>query len=515
MSPGVATGRIDRLVALSLLLLAAFRLAYLWWVPLGLVGDETYYWDWSRQPAWGYYSKPPMVAWLIGAATHFGGHQTEVIRAMAVLCTTGSLAFGYLLARDLFGARTGAWFVAAFALAPAAVVQNLIFTIDAPLLLCWSAALWCFHRWLDATRPGVRFAWGAGMAASLGCGLLTKQMMAVFPLLALLHLATTPAHRVRLRQPGFWLIVAAGACALIPLLQWNARYDWIMFQHTAHHFEGAPFSPLAALGRVVEFVAGEVAIAGFLVGTIALVALGVAWQRLMRRELSEAERFLFWFCGPVLTVMACMALRQRVNLNWPLVFLPPLLMLAVHWSLPDASGQRSLRIGTWLRPGLVVSAIITALAAFFPLLAQLPGIAGGPADLTTRLRGWATLAAEVETVRTKFPSAPDTLTYGHRYVTSQLAFHLPDQPRVWRWPTVPGAIESQYEVWGDLETLRGRDLLIVHQIDRRHPELPETLRRNFVSVNPLRTIDVPLGGSRVRRYALHLGHHFLPDSHED
>ena len=31
-----------------------------------LAGDEAYYWDWGRQPDWGYYSKPPMIGWMMG-----------------------------------------------------------------------------------------------------------------------------------------------------------------------------------------------------------------------------------------------------------------------------------------------------------------------------------------------------------------------------------------------------------------------------------------------------------------
>ena len=513
--------RTDRCVFAFLLLVAAFRLAYLWWVPVGLVGDEAYYWDWSRQLDWGYYSKPPMVAWLIAAATAIGGHHPETIRTLAVVLTSASLFFGYRLARELFDPRTGAWFVAALALAPAALAQNLIFTIDAPLLFCWTAALWCFSRWLGAGERSSRQRWGIALALCLGAGLLTKQMMAVFPLLAALHLATSPEHRHRLRQPGFWGIVSLGAVALVPLLVWNARHGWIMFHHTAHHFEGAPFSWIDALGRVTEFVAGEVALTGFVIGIIAVFAAAAAVRRMLRGELSEAERLLFWFSVPALLLMTGMALRQRINLNWPLVFLPPLILLAVHWSLPGAGGRRRLRIGHWLKAGVGVSATLTVIACTYPLTLQSLGLAGTKADLTARLRGWESLAGEVDStlspLRERSAQPVFVLTVGHCYVTSQLAFHLADQPRVMRWPRAPGQIESQYEVWGGLEDRSGENALIVHQIDERQPALPlpTELRAAFAAVEPLRTVRIPLGGGRERRYELHLGRHFAPASHDD
>ncbi len=522
MTVSPATGpdnRTDRVVFTFLLLVAAFRLAYLWWVPLGLVGDEAYYWDWSREPAWGYYSKPPMVAWLIAAATALGGHHPETIRTLAVVLNTGSLFFGYRLARDLFGAHTGAWFVAAVALAPAALAQNLIFTIDAPLLFCWSAGLWCFSRWLGAGEKSSRRRWGLALAVCLGLGLLTKQMMAVFPLLAALHLATSPEHRHRLRQPGFWGIVGLGAVSLVPLLVWNAHHGWIMIHHTAHHFEGAPFSWIEAVGRVAAFVVGEVALTGFLIGLIAVFAATAAVRRMLRRELTAAERLLFWFSVPAILAMAGMALRQRVNLNWPLVFLPPLILLAVHWSLPGSHGHRRLRIGRWLKAGVGVSATLTVIASAYPLAVQPLGLAGTKLDLTARLRGWESLAAEVDSnlslQRAGSAQPVFVLTVGHRYVTSQLAFHLAGNPSVMRWPSAPGRIDSQYEVWGGLEEHAGTNALIVHQVDARAPALPTELRAAFAAVEPLQTVRVPLGAGRERVYELHLGRHFSFASHDD
>ena len=67
--------------------LLLFRLVYAAWLPLDLVHDEAYYWDWSRQLDFGYYSKPPMVAWLIRLATSVGAttvvEETRHLKAAA------------------------------------------------------------------------------------------------------------------------------------------------------------------------------------------------------------------------------------------------------------------------------------------------------------------------------------------------------------------------------------------------------------------------------------------------
>ena len=63
----------DRWFWVALALLATARLLYLLVQPLDLVGDEAYYWDWGRHPAWGYFSKPPLIAWLMALVIRIGG----------------------------------------------------------------------------------------------------------------------------------------------------------------------------------------------------------------------------------------------------------------------------------------------------------------------------------------------------------------------------------------------------------------------------------------------------------
>ena len=82
------------LVLAGLLVLgaAALRVAFLLAGPLDLAPDEAHYWDWSRHPDWSYYSKGPLVAWIIrascellgGLSVALTGDITFAVRAPAV-----------------------------------------------------------------------------------------------------------------------------------------------------------------------------------------------------------------------------------------------------------------------------------------------------------------------------------------------------------------------------------------------------------------------------------------------
>ena len=65
------------LAGLLILSAASAHLAYLALAcPLDLAPDEAHYWDWSRRLDWCYYSKGPLVAWLIRGSC-------ELLRSLA------------------------------------------------------------------------------------------------------------------------------------------------------------------------------------------------------------------------------------------------------------------------------------------------------------------------------------------------------------------------------------------------------------------------------------------------
>ena len=67
------TGAPWRSVLMVVAGLTLARIAALFLTPLQLYPDEAQYWLWSRTLDWGYYSKPPVIAWLIWSTTHVGG----------------------------------------------------------------------------------------------------------------------------------------------------------------------------------------------------------------------------------------------------------------------------------------------------------------------------------------------------------------------------------------------------------------------------------------------------------
>ena len=73
----------DRLTLFLILALTILRSLALFISPLELGVDEAQYWLWSQNPDFGYFTKPPLIAWIIGASHWLFGHHVMAVRLPA------------------------------------------------------------------------------------------------------------------------------------------------------------------------------------------------------------------------------------------------------------------------------------------------------------------------------------------------------------------------------------------------------------------------------------------------
>src|SRR5260370_21325627 len=96
------SSRYARWAAAILVVGTIFRLTYS--THLELVGDEAYYWLWSRHPDICYLDKGPMIAWLIRAGTAIFRQTVFCLRFFAVGLAGGTGLALFLLACQLLSA---------------------------------------------------------------------------------------------------------------------------------------------------------------------------------------------------------------------------------------------------------------------------------------------------------------------------------------------------------------------------------------------------------------------------
>ncbi len=481
------------------------RVLYAAVFPLDLAPDESYYWDWGRRPDIGYYSKPPMIGWLMGVAGWLGRDSMFALKLAPGLMATAGLVFIFLLGRDLYGGRVGWWSVLLLLATPANVALNTFFTIDAPLFLLWSASLWLAWRWWMAERH--RWRWTLALAACLGLGCLTKQIQLVFPLMLAAFLVWGRRRPLPAGSWAHWGWVVAGVLLfLTPPLVWNWQHGWITFRHTAEELSDTPFSALRSLRLVGEFFGGQAGLGGGLTWILmisSMLAAAVRW-----RDSDERSRFLVLFCLPGLLAFTALSVHQRVEQNWPMAFYSSAVVLAAaRWTGAPRERRRGV---AWSRWAVGVGGALAVALLVVPFVVPLSSWSGARSDPTARIRGWRTLADRVEPFRGKVPRPARTflLAPDDRYVASALAFYLPDRPRTYCWEN-PVHLESQYGIWGRPAERLGWDALVITP----NPDSIETVdaSRAFEGWEELGEVRVELGRwpDRDRRYHVFLGRNLM------
>lgn len=476
-----------------LLSILAFRLIYLAIFPLGLVADEAYYWDWSRQLDWGYYSKPPLIAWIIALSTNLGGSTELFVRLPAALCSTLSLVGIYLLAKQFYDARVGFWAVVIAAASPAAVASSLLMTIDAPFLCCWTFALLGFWKTVQSSR--FQIGWWLLAVLSTGLGLLAKQtMVTIFPL-ALFFLLICAEHRRQLFSVRVWSWVVTSCLFLLPVVYWNYQHDWITLQHTQEHFGAATNTLTTRVLRALESLVAQMGIVSPITwfGIVATMACST----FVVHRLKTNERFLWVFGILPLGGVFVLTFLQRVQPNWPAPYYIAALILFTAWScravqlLPTADGWAT-------RPKWAAACgLLFCLATYaMPWIVDSANLSGSKLDPLVRLRGWDELGQKVGTVYAAFPNPDKTFVVvaSSRTPCGALAFYIPQRPTIHRWHRA--GINSQYGIWGGPKQAQGHDAMIISG----GKKLPQEFATAFDLVVYQEKIVVPIGNGREHSY---------------
>jgi len=441
---------VDKHLPLLLLGIAAFRIGFLLVNGLDLIGDESYYWDWSRQLDWCYYSKPPMVAWLNALSTAVFGAVTWAVRLPTVLLGTLFLWLFYVTAKAFHGRHAAALALLLILATPINVLANFLMTIDPPLYCFWMMTLYFLRRAIFEQQPQAWLWAGCASAAAL----LSKQVALALPILLLIFLASDGERRHLLRKQFLLYLLPIVLVAGI-LLYWNAQHGWVMFDHSKQHFGNhQAFDLRKHVADAGDFLLYQLLLLSPILWL--LLVIDAVLSLLNYKSLNSEQRFL-WLMGP-LAVLAVLilSLLQKAQGNWPMAFYFSGLMLLAGKAVAGR-WQRGLRYALWLGYALVT---ITYL---LPILIQASGLQNSAFDPTKRFKHSQALAVEINFERMlSLPNLDDSfiVALGHRYLASQLAFYLPDHPKVYRYEE-SGQIKSQYEVWnGPLEFV-GKNAVIV------------------------------------------------------
>ncbi len=460
--------------------LGAARLIALYANATELFFDESQYWAWSRELAFGYYSKPPLIAWIIAGSTSVCGDSEFCVRLPAVLLHAATGFAVYLLAATLYTERVGLWAALAYATLPGVALSSGIISTDVPLLLAWTIALLAFAQLLRTP------AWASALllGVSLGLGLNAKYAMAYFVVCAGAYFVVAPGHRALLRRPHVWVALAIAAVMITPNLMWNTAHDFATFAHTADNakWTHSPFHPEKAL----EFIAAQFGVMGpVLFGSL----LAIAWRTLkaFSPPAPDTDRLLLAFSLPILAVVIVQAFLSRAHANWAVAaYIAATVLVVSHLLRPEHR--------VWLQSSFLINtglAVVLAVAPAFAGRLDLPGIG----DPFARMMGNRSLATGVKLVLDAARRAGEpyaAVLSDERELTASLLYYGRGDPTpVMAWRERPEP-RDHFELTRDYAATQHQPVLFV----TRRPR-PTSVTSAFASIENVLTGPASAAGRKA------------------
>ncbi len=470
-----------------LLMFSLFRIYYIQNGPLDLSPDEAHYWEWSRRLDLSYYSKGPMIAYLIYLSTSISGDTVFGIRIMAVIFSALSSILLYSLGKNLYDEKVGLSSAILLQIVPLFSAFGVLFTIDSPFIFFWALSLFLF--WKAVTRHSSlvtrHFYWGL-LGLAIGLGLLTKYTMAFFYPCAFLFLLLSKEYRRLLVTKGPYIAFIISLLVFSPVIIWNANYDWITFKHTAgqaHIAEGIRIS----LKSFFEFLGSQFGV----ITPLLLILMAVSvWRLRKKRE----GAFLFWFLIPVIAFFLLKSMQEKVQANWALPgylsgivafsafylrnLIPPHPPLekggkggfeTLEKEAKEDFQRNHFYYGKKDKQILVATAVAISLTV--TAVAHYPSILNLPVkqDPTSRLCGWKDLGVEVSKIHKQMSVKRPVFIFSDRYqVSSELAFYAKGHPVTYCINL--GRRMNQYDLWPGFSKMLHYDAIFVSLGDNTIPD---------------------------------------------
>ncbi|MDB6081318.1 MAG: putative Undecaprenyl phosphate-alpha-4-amino-4-deoxy-L-arabinose arabinosyl transferase [Chlamydiia bacterium] len=388
---------------------------------IGLMPDEAQYWTWSKVLSYGYYSKPPGIAYEIAFGTLFFGDTEFGVRFGAlILSFVLSLSIYFLVRQGGLQGRYAFWSALVFSLTPLGVVSSFLATTDCGFLVFWTLAAGVFVKALLEDREHSFITIGV----LIGLGALFK--WPVYALWIPIIAFTLWQRKMNLR---FFVGLLISCLALLPSLLWNISHDFATFQHVCKSV--VPTTGEKVSSSALEFFGAQFALVSPLIFLLMLVAFVGLGKQLRKLPLSIA--FYWWttfgFFVAVLTLACC----KKVQGNWAVACYPTAFaMLFSYAAMKTESFMRWIKVGTLISIGLLLIVFFGTDRLSYRLNPWKEGI------------GWQRLEKGLK--QSGYDSTKHFL-FGNRYqMASLLSFYSEHQKRAY-FLNLSGIRKNQFSYW--------------------------------------------------------------------
>ncbi len=295
---------LNKILLPSFIFLLLLKIGALNFTTFNLFGDEAQYWLWSKDIDFGYFSKPPLLSWIIRVYTEILGSSfvsLKLLPSFVYLLISWSI-YNLLLNSGLNKKDSFAGCLI-FLFIPAVSFSSFIISTDLFLLLFWTLSLSELIK-INSEQGLKNFIL---LGIFLGLGFLSKYAAIYFVIcLFVLILFDKRFRQIFLDNLfGFCLTFLCIFVIIVPNIIWNFNNDWITLQHTS---DNANFGNIEIdLIRGLEFLLIQVLMLG------PFMVLGGIFGF---NKWNYIQKIFLIFSIPIILIVLVEAIIVRANANW-------------------------------------------------------------------------------------------------------------------------------------------------------------------------------------------------------
>ena len=422
---------------LLIFIILCIRIVSLYFSPLEVQGDEAQYWYWSTYFDWGYYSKPPLVAWIIGIFTSTFGNSIFILKLPSLLAhfLTSFVLFNLSKAFNR-NTEESLWLSITYLLFFAVSLSSNIISTDPFLLLFWSSSLLFFKICLN--KKSIKNIILTSIFVALG--FYAKYAMIYFFLSSVVLISFTDNKKELVKSI---LIISFFVLIFIsPHLYWVYSTNWVTFIHTGDNFNWN--ASLYNFEQLINFIVSQ-----FFISTPIILFIFIK-QFAKTKKFIQSYSFEIAFSLPILVLITAQSFISRANANWSSVAFIGVTMIAVN--ILYKNYKKIFLLNTAL--GLVVLILISVFIINPPNISPF-----------NKLMGMEDAAKEIQFLDESLNS--DYIVFDDRMNIAKFLYYLPSKNKKLKYLSYGDRPGNHFEMLMPItiDEITNKKIIMIHRYD--------------------------------------------------
>ena len=420
---------------LLIFIILCIRIVGLYFSPLEVQGDEAQYWYWSTYFDWGYYSKPPLVAWIIGLFTSIFGNSIFILKLPSLLAHFLTSLVLFNLSK-VFNRNTeeSLWLSITYLLFFAVSLSSNIISTDPFLLLFWSSSLLFFKICLN--KKSIKNIILTSIFVALG--FYAKYAMIYFFLCSIILILFTDNKKELIKSI---LIISFFVLILIsPHLYWLYSTNWVTFIHTGDNFNWN--ASLYNFEQLFNFIVSQ-----FFISTPIILFIFIK-QFAKTKKFIQSYSFEISYSLPILVLITAQSFISRANANWSSVAFIGVSMIAVN--ILYKNYKKIFLLNTAI--GLVVLILVSIFIINPPNISPF-----------NKLQGMKDAAKEIQFLDESLNT--DYIVFDDRMNIAKFLYYLPSKSKKLRYLSYGNYPGNHFEMLMPItiDEITNKKIIIIHR----------------------------------------------------